>query len=176
MSLMSSIQGFAPVADARARILILGSMPGEVSLRAGQYYANERNAFWRIIGDLIGVRPTLTYAQRLEKLQAAGIALWDVIATCERYGSLDSDIVSGSVCVNDFPGFFAAHPGIESVFFNGGTAEANFRRHVLPGLDGKGLRLVRLPSTSPAHAARSYPEKLAAWSVITKQTPSIDSV
>lgn len=176
MSMVSQIQGFPPVADDRARILILGSMPGEASLRAGQYYANERNAFWRIIGDLIGAGPALSYAERLESLQAAGIALWDVIATCERYGSLDSDIVRGSVCVNDFPAFFATHPGIESVYFNGGTAETSFRRHVLPGLEGKALRLLRLPSTSPAHAARSYLEKLAAWSAITKQTPGIDSV
>ena len=166
MSLTSLIQGFPPVADSAARILILGSMPGEASLRAGQYYANERNAFWRIIGDLIGAGPALPYAQRLEKLQAAGIALWDVISTCERYGSLDSDIVNSSICANDFPAFFAAHPAIESVFFNGGTAETSFRRHVLPALGGKALRLVRLPSTSPAHAARGYREKLAAWSVI----------
>lgn len=176
MSLASQIQGFPPVADSCARILILGSMPGEPSLRAGQYYANERNAFWRIIGDLLGAGPALPYAQRLEKLQAAGVALWDVIASCERYGSLDADIVNSSVCVNDFPGFFAAHPNIKNVYFNGGTAEASFRRHVLPVLNDKGLHFARLPSTSPAHAARSYPEKLAAWSVITKQNPGIDSV
>lgn len=147
-------------------MLILGSMPGEVSLRAGQYYANERNSFWRIFGDLIGAGPALPYAERLEKLQAAGIALWDVISTCERYGSLDSDIVNSSICANDFTSFFVTYPNIDSVFFNGGTAETSFRRHVLPELGEKSLRLVRLPSTSPAHAARSYPEKLAAWSAI----------
>jgi hypoxanthine-DNA glycosylase len=159
-------QGFPPVADAAARVLVLGSMPGEASLRAGQYYANERNVFWRIMGDLIGAGPALPYAQRLEKLQAAGIALWDVIAACERYGSLDSDIVNSSIRENDFSAFFAAHRSIRQVFFNGAAAETTFRRQVLPGLAGTSLQLQRLPSTSPAHAARGYAEKLAAWSVI----------
>lgn len=163
---MSLSHGFPPVANKDARLLILGSLPGEASLRAGQYYANERNAFWRIMGDLIGAGPALPYAQRLERLAAAGIALWDVIAACERYGSLDADIVNTSVCVNDFPAFFAVHRSIERVFFNGGTAETSFRRHVLPRLSGVNLQLTRLPSTSPAHAARGYGEKLAAWSAI----------
>lgn len=159
-------QGFPPVADAAARVLILGSMPGEASLRAAQYYANDRNVFWRIMGDLIGAGPALPYEQRLEKLQGAGIALWDVIAACERYGSLDSDIVNSSIRENDFSAFFAAHRSIRRVFFNGGTAETTFRRQVLPGLAGIDLQLQRLPSTSPAHAARGYAEKLAAWSAI----------
>jgi hypoxanthine-DNA glycosylase len=118
------------------------------------------------MGDLLGASPALPYAQRLEKLGAAGIALWDVIAACERFGSLDSDIVNSSVCVNDFSAFFAVHRSIERVFFNGGAAEVSFRRHVLPELTGLSLQLARLPSTSPAHAARSYAEKLAAWSAI----------
>lgn len=161
------LQGFPPVADARARLLVLGSMPGQASLDVGEYYAYRQNAFWRIMGDLLGAGPALPYGRRLERLKAAGIALWDVIAACERQGSLDADIVGTSVRVNDFPGFFAAHPGIESVFFNGAAAEAAFRRHVLPGLAGRRLRLQRLPSTSPAHAGIRYEQKLAAWSVIS---------
>ena len=89
-----------------------------------------------------------------------------MIAACERYGSLDSDIVNSSVCANDFLAFFAAHRSIRRVFFNGGAAETIFRRTVLPGLTGIELQLQRLPSTSPAHAARGYAEKLAAWSAI----------
>ena len=152
------------LADATA--LILGSMPGEASLHAGQYYAHERNAFWRIMGDLLGAGPSLPYPERLDRLTSAGIALWDVIADCERSGSLDADIVVASVRVNDFGGFLAVHPAIRHVYFNGAAAEANFRRHVLPELTGRELVLTRLPSTSPAHAARGYAEKLAAWSVI----------
>jgi double-stranded uracil-DNA glycosylase len=163
---VSLSHGFPPVADQSARLLILGSLPGKVSLAAQAYYANRQNAFWRIMGDLIGAGPALPYAQRLEVLQAAGIALWDVIAAGERPGSLDADIVKASVCVNDFSAFFAVHRGIRRVFFNGGAAEAAFRRHVLPGLPGADLQLIRLPSTSPAHAASSYTDKLAAWSAI----------
>ena len=157
---------FAPVADPSARILVLGSLPGKASLAAQAYYANKHNVFWRIMGDLIGAGPDVPYARRLEKLQASGIALWDVIAAGERPGSLDADIVRDSVCVNDFSAFFAVHRGIRRVFFNGAAAEATFRRHVLPGLGDANLQLARLPSTSPAHAASRYADKLAAWSVI----------
>lgn len=158
--------GFPPVVAAGARLLILGSMPGRASLDAVRYYAHPRNVFWRIMGDLLGAGPELPYERRLARLSAAGIALWDVIAACERYGSLDADIVAGSVQVNDFAGFLAAHPGIGRIYFNGTAAEATFVRHVLPGLEAPRPSLHRLPSTSPAHAARGYAEKLAAWSVL----------
>jgi len=163
---MPLLQGLPPVASPAARILILGSMPGQASLSAARYYAHERNAFWRIMGDLVGAAPGLPYEARLARLQAAGIALWDVIGSCERYGSLDADIVAGSVQVNDFAAFFAAHPHIERIYFNGSAAEATFRRHVVPVLGDRLPPLQRLPSTSPAHAARGYAEKLAAWSVL----------
>lgn len=163
---MSLICSFPPVADVGARVLILGSMPGKASLQAARYYAHERNAFWSIMGELIGAGPQLDYPQRLAKLQAAGFALWDVIAACERASSLDADIVGASVRLNDFSAFFAVHRSIERVFFNGAAAETSFRRLVLPRLNCQPLTLIRLPSTSPAHAARSYAEKLAAWSAI----------
>lgn len=163
---MSVICGFPPVAHVSARLLILGSMPGKASLQAARYYAHPRNAFWRIMGDLVGAGPELLYEQRLEKLKASGIALWDVIAACERSTSLDADIVAASVQPNDFSAFFAVHRSIEWVFFNGAAAQASFRRQVLPSLRGRPLQLQCLPSTSPAHAACSYVEKLAAWSAI----------
>lgn len=163
---MSLIRCFPPVAAADARLLILGSMPGKASLEADRYYAHPRNAFWRIMGDLLGAGPDLPYPERLEKLKAAGIALWDVIAACERDSSLDADIVGTTVRPNDFSAFFAVHRSIDRIFFNGATAETNFRRLVLPGLSGAERRLLRLPSTSPAHAGMSYAEKLAAWSAI----------
>lgn len=163
---MSLICSFPPVANAAARLLILGSMPGQASLQAARYYAHPRNAFWRIMGDLLGAGPDLPYEQRLEKLKFNGIALWDVIAACERTSSLDADIVAASVQPNDFLAFFAVHRSIERVFFNGAAAQASFRRQVLPGLGDCSLQLHGLPSTSPAHAASSYAEKLAAWSAI----------
>lgn len=163
---MTLLQGFPPVADARARVLVLGSMPGAASLNAGQYYAHPRNAFWPIMGVLLGAGPELPYDERLGRLQAAGIALWDVIAACERPGSLDADIAPGSVQANDFQAFFAVYRSIRGVYFNGAAAEAAFRRHVLRRLGESCPPCIRLPSTSPAHAARSFAEKLAAWSVL----------
>lgn len=141
-------------------------MPGVASLTAVRYYAHPRNAFWRLMGDLIGAGPTLPYTQRLACLQAHGLALWDVMAGCERRGSLDADIVPASVAVNDFASLFFAYPGIRRVFFNGAAAEKAFRQQVLPRLVAPLPALTRLPSTSPAHAALAYPEKLAAWRAI----------
>ena len=163
---MALSHGFPPVADKSARLLVLGSLPGRASLAVHEYYANKQNAFWRIMGDLVDAGPALPYEQRLKRLNAAGIALWDVMAAGERPGSLDADIVKSSVRINDFSAFFAVHRSIARVFFNGGAAEAAFRRHVLPGLQGADFQLIRLPSTSPAHAASSYADKLAAWSAI----------
>lgn len=173
---MSDLACFLPVAAPDARILILGSMPGQASLTAGRYYAHPRNAFWPIIGELFGFSPDLPYLQRLQLLQAAGIALWDVIAACERSGSLDADIVPDSVRANDFAAFFAVHRKIHDVFFNGAAAEQAFRRHVMPGLSVVGVSFRRLPSTSPAHAAQGYAQKLAAWSVIPGLPKGGDSV
>jgi len=163
---VSVICSFPPIANSAARLLILGSMPGKASLKVAHYYAHPRNAFWRIMGDLVGARPELPYEQRLERLKANGIALWDVIAACERSTSLDADIVAASVKPNEFSAFFAVHRSIEWVFFNGAAAQASFRRQVLPGLGDCRLQLRCLPSTSPAHAACNYAEKLAAWSAI----------
>ncbi len=118
------------------------------------------------MGDLFGAAPELPYPERLTVLQSKGIAVWDVLAACERDGSLDADIVGDSVRVNDFSAFFAVHRDIREVFFNGAAAERLFRRQVLSSLPGRALRLVRLPSTSPAHASLSYAAKLAAWSPI----------
>lgn len=163
---MSDVRSFAPVALPTARALILGSMPGTASLSAAQYYAHPRNAFWRIMGEITGATPELPYAQRLAQLQAHGIALWDVLQSCHRPGSLDADIAPASMIPNDFAGFLAAHPQITRLCFNGTTAAQCFRRQVLPGLDAAvcaRLSLHPLPSTSPAHAGMRYEDKLARW-------------
>lgn len=141
-------------------------MPGAASLAAGQYYAHPRNAFWPIMGALFGAGPELPYADRLQRLNAAGVALWDVIAACERAGSLDSAIAADSVEANDFARLFRACPHIEQVFFNGSAAETAFRRHVQGRIALPALRFTRLPSTSPAHAARGFEAKLAAWQAV----------
>lgn len=156
------LRSFPPVADpATAHTLILGSMPGVASLAAGRYYAHSRNQFWPIMGALFDAGPELPYEARLQALMRAGIALWDVLHSCERPGSLDADIDLRSAQANDFADFFAAHPGIRRVAFNGGTAERLFRRDIAPQL--RSLELIRLPSTSPAHAGMPAERKLAAW-------------
>ena len=155
---------FPPVADANASLLILGSMPGKMSLQQNQYYAHPMNAFWKIMGELVGAHPQLPYPARLDKLHRANIALWDVLASCERTSSLDSHIRNEAA--NDFATFFAQHPHIRRVFFNGGKAEQSFRKFVLGKQALPALEFCRLPSTSPAHAGMPYADKLQAWRAI----------
>ena len=161
----SVITGFPPVAAPAAEVLILGSMPGQASLDATQYYAHPRNAFWRIICRLFNAAPDIDYEARLALLQEHRIALWDVMQHCVREGSLDAAIEPSSVVANDFVSFFRDHPSIRFLFFNGAQAEASFKRHVLPKLAEHAFvfEMQRLPSTSPAHAAISFEQKLAQW-------------
>lgn len=168
---MTRIRSFPPIADEHARILILGSMPGKESLRTGQYYAHPRNAFWPILGELTGASPALPYETRARILKSAGIALWDVLASCMRPGSLDADIDPDSIHPNDFAAFFETHPHITRVYFNGAAAEQYFRKHALPQLAQLPLQLQRLPSTSPANASLRYEQKLQAWQAILSEPP-----
>ncbi len=154
---------FEPIADSNAEILILGSMPGQESLAASQYYANRRNAFWKIMAQLLGFDPDAAYEDRLHELKTARIALWDVLQSCTRVGSLDAKIDSGSITVNDFQSFFRTHDKIRAVFFNGAKAESAYRQHVLPTVSTAAVSYMRLPSTSPAHASLSYEQKLHVW-------------
>jgi hypoxanthine-DNA glycosylase len=157
-------RGFPPVADRNARILVVGSMPSEASLAARQYYAFRHNQFWRLAGDICGFAPDAPYARRKAALKRCRIALWDVLESCIRPGSLDSAIREDSIRVNDFARFLAAHRGIRRVCFNGRKAEQAWRRRVMPALPAA-LRLEyrSLPSTSPAHAGMGYLAKLRAW-------------
>jgi len=163
---MNLLTGFDYSARADARVLILGSMPSEASLHAQQYYAHPRNAFWPLMGELFHVDPALPYRQRLQALAANRIALWDVAHRCVRPGSLDADM--RDVEANDFNTFFATHPHIRAIFFNGGKAEALYERLVLPRLPAalQALPKKRLPSTSPAHAGMDFAAKLAAWRAV----------
>lgn len=157
--------GFPPIADAHARILVLGSLPGQVSLRMQQYYAQPHNAFWKIMGQLFDAGPELAYEERARRLVTHRVALWDVCAAAQRAGSLDAAIVHASVVPNDFTAFLASHGQIDLIGFNGGKAADLYRRLVLPSLrsEFRAIRTVALPSTSPAHAAMRFDEKLARW-------------
>ena len=159
-----SLSGFPPIARRGARVLVLGSMPGDASLAAGQYYAHPRNHFWPILGAICGFDPKASYTRRKAALAAAGIALWDVIGSCVRQGSLDSAIDDESIVVNDLAEFLLTHTRVARVCFNGRKAEAAWRRHVQRQLP-PGCQPERqlLPSTSPAHAGMSYLDKLQIW-------------
>lgn len=145
--------------------MVLGSMPGLASLSAGEYYAHPRNLFWPLMTEMLGGGAALPYAERLRLLKRGGVALWDVLASCVRRGSADSAIRKETSLPNALPAFLLARPGIKYVLFNGAKAEDCYRRFVAPSLPPslRGLRYLRLPSTSPAHAAVPRRRKLMAW-------------
>jgi hypoxanthine-DNA glycosylase len=156
------LHGLPPIIDDGARVLILGNMPSVMSLGAHEYYANPRNAFWRITGEIFGFAASEQYDARTAALTARGIAVWDVLRSCRRVGSLDSAVEPDSMVANDFGLLFDEHPRIRRVFFNGAASEKNFNRLVRVPPD---LQYRRLPSTSPAQTMR-YADKLAAWRTI----------
>jgi TDG/mug DNA glycosylase family protein len=161
------IHSFPPIASEASRVLILGTMPGKTSLRQRQYYAHPQNAFWKIIGGILGFDPTVPYQDRVDLVQSAGIAVWDVLKSCIRVSSLDSAIDASSVVPNDFARFLAAYPQIERICFNGAKAEALFMKHVRPRLAASpDVRHLRLPSTSPANASLSLSQKVRTWQAI----------
>lgn len=157
------IRSFAPIAGRNARVLVLGSMPGAESLRRKEYYAHPRNQFWDIAANLFDTDRAAPYAARVAALKANRVAVWDVLRSCVREGSMDARI--GKEIANDFRAFFRRHRGITHVFFNGAKAEASYRRHVLSAIE-RPIRYTRLPSTSPAHASLPRASKLAAWRAV----------
>jgi TDG/mug DNA glycosylase family protein len=157
---MEASEGFPPVARSDARILVLGSLPGQRSLAASEYYAHPQNAFWRIMQELFGVAGH--YDERCELLGECKLALWDVLRSSIRPGSLDANIQRDSASANDFKSFLTLHASIEVIAFNGKKAEQLFRAMV-PKEHYQPVRLVGMPSTSPAYAAMSFAGKLNAW-------------
>jgi hypoxanthine-DNA glycosylase len=153
------LNGLAPVWRPDARVLVLGSFPGVASLGAQQYYAHPRNAFWPLMSALLGQAelPQLPYEQRLQRLIEAGIALWDAVATCQREGSLDSAIRGAQP--SDLPTLVSRLPQLRLIACNGATAFQQTER-LLPGAPWP---LLKLPSTSPAHAGLGLDAKVTAW-------------
>lgn len=149
---MSAIEGLPAETRPDAEVLILGSMPGQISLDKKEYYANRGNAFWFIMGELFGAHREKPYEERLAILKDWKIGLWDVLRSCDRNGSLDSAIKNTEL--NDFAPFFAGHPKLKAVFFNGKQAERRFKRSTELLVSAERLRLRLLPSTSAALAQR----------------------
>ncbi len=168
--------GFPPIAAKDARVLILGTLPSEESLRRAQYYGKKENAFWKIMGELVGAGADLSYAGRAKRLKESRIALWDVCACAKRAGSLDSNIDATSVKANDFIFFFRAHKKIAMICFNGQASHKLFKRYVLPSLPAAvaALPQVVLPSTSPAYARLTWRDKLARWREVLMSVEGIN--
>ena len=158
-------------------MLILGSLPGTVSLERRQYYAQPYNAFWRIMGELLGATLDLPYKARLQALTEHHIALWDVCGAGCRLGSLDSAIQLATVEANDISGFLQAHKGVELICFNGRKAKEIFDRKVRqePAALFERICYAVLPSTSPAHAAMPYQQKLAQWHRVLNESRVLQS-
>ncbi len=154
---------FAPVVNAHCTTLILGSLPGDESLRQVQYYAHPRNAFWRILCDVFAPDQPFAedYAARCALALQHGVALWDVIGAAEREGSLDTAIRNPAV--NDFATFLRAHPSIHKICLNGGKAEQLFKRHCKDIMADPHITVIALPSTSPANAKMTFAEKRTLW-------------
>lgn len=157
---MQSSEGFLPIARSDARVLVLGSLPGQKSLAEHEYYAHSQNAFWPIMRDIFGIIGD--YAQRCEKLSDQEVALWDVLHASVRPGSMDADLKIATARPNNFSAFLDEYSRIELIAFNGRKAEQLFNRMV-PRAIWQHLRLVGLPSTSPAYAAMSFSGKLELW-------------
>jgi TDG/mug DNA glycosylase family protein len=153
--------GFPPIARNDARVLILGSLPSQASLAAHEYYAHPQNAFWGIMRELTGAHGD--YTSRCDSLRKAGIAVWDVLASSVRPGSMDADIRLDSAVPNDFAAFFSTHPSLRLVCHNGKKSEDMFRKFVRLPDTIAGLQFESLPSTSPAYASLSFAEKLRIW-------------
>ena len=163
------VESFPPQVGAGCRVLILGTAPSVRSLALRQSYGHAHNLFWPFMGELFDAGRELDYAERIRRLHARGIGIWDVFASCERPGSLDSRIVRSSEVPNDIHGLLARHPTIHAIALNGGKAQQAFRRHILAAADRRwpeGIDLLDLPSTSPANASMSRADKRARWAAL----------
>ena len=161
---MQKISSFPPIINENSKILILGSIPGVKSLEMQQYYAHPQNKFWKIICEIFNEEFTTNYQQRIEILEKHHIALWDVIDTCERKGSLDSEIKNEEA--NKIEELLQNFPNIKAIFCNGQKSHKNLQKIL-----GKKFRLpiIVLPSTSPAYAGLSYFDKLKLWYIILEK-------
>lgn len=167
-------EGFPPIAERSARVLVLGSLPGRRSLAEQQYYAHPRNAFWPIMAALFAIEGD--YSERLRQLIRQRIALWDVLKSSVRPGSLDADIRLDAARANDFATFFREHGNVRLVLFNGKKAESLFTRFVESRPQCESACFIGLPSTSPAHAALPFSAKLSAWQAALSRDSELDII
>lgn len=160
--------GFPPVVCDESKVLILGSLPSRKSIELQQYYGHPQNQFWRIMGELFGAGPNRPYGDRVNVLLRSGVAVWDVLESSVRRGSMDASIDASNASANDFAAFLASYSNIHTICFNGRKSEQLFQRlaHSAAAQAENDLSYVSLPSTSPAHAAMSFAEKLERWNTV----------
>ena len=170
------VASFPPQVGAGCRVLILGTVPSVSSLRMRQSFAHPHNLFWPFMGTLFDAGPELPYAERIARLHAAGIGLWDVLKQCERPGSLDSSIRAASEVANDIPALLDAYPTIAAIALNGAKAQQVFARRITPQIDARrsfGIEVLALPSTSPANASIPRAAKLERWRALLRWAPPL---
>ena len=161
---MSLVHSFEPIIGRDPRIIILGSMPGVVSLEAAEYYANPRNAFWSIMAELFNINKEGDYQTRVQQVSESPLILWDTLKACHRPGSLDSNIQKHQIEANDIVGLVNRYAGIRAIACNGAASEKYFRQLVVDSMSpDREIDLIKMPSTSPANASWTYERKLAAW-------------
>lgn len=161
-----TVESFPPQVGRDCRVLVLGSVPSLRSLELRQSYGHAQNLFWPFMGELFDAGPQLPYAERIARLHARGVGIWDVLERCERRGSLDSDIVAASEVPNDIPGLLAREPTIAAIALNGAKALQVFERRIAPRIDAarsRSLCILPMPSTSPANASIPRATKLQRW-------------
>ena len=160
-------QEFDSIADRAARVLILGTLPSQVSLQKGEYYAQPQNVFWKIIADLFCLDSLASYSARTNCLISKGVALWDFCHSAHRPGSLDASIRDDEP--NDFAEFLRSHENLRLICFNGKKATNIYHRRAKRSKELEAIAVEVLPSTSAAHAAMPYKVKLARWSIVCNQ-------
>jgi len=159
-------------------VLVLGTVPSLRSLEMSQSYAHPHNLFWRFMGELYDAGPELPYAERIARLHAAGVGIWDVLKHCERPGSLDSSILAGSEIPNDIPWLLEQYPSIRAIALNGGKALEVFTRRIRPRIPAERLgtlEILALPSTSPANASIPRDVKLERWRELLRWSKDADA-
>ena len=163
-------KGFALEIGPSPRVLVLGSMPSQKSLEKVEYYGHPQNAFWKIMIRYFDLDKDLDYQSRLKHVLDSGIAIWDVIQSCERPGSMDADIVKETIVVNEIEELTRKEPSIKAILLNGGTAETTFKKHLSKeNFIKRGIKLEKMPSTSPAYAKMSLDDKYKIWSRVLDQ-------
>jgi hypoxanthine-DNA glycosylase len=170
------VSSFPPQVGAGCKVLVLGTVPSLRSLEMRQSYAHPHNLFWPFLGLLYDAGPELPYAERIARLHAAGVGIWDVLKHCERPGSLDSSILAGSEVANDIPGLLEDYPTIRAIALNGGKAQQVFARRILPAIAATrrdAIEILALPSTSPANASIPREVKLDRWRALLRFAPPV---